>query len=154
MDHNKVHPSRQTAASALIDLNEGYHSIQANEGPATGPKEHNPSSAFCPINRPSSSVQVSSSPQVTYSQGMALLETQSTQGMTLHRPTLMYILDPAVAAIKSATASPCVQPTNTPVSFVSTAQVGLDVPIPPTVNPVAPLYLNGNSAHFTKPKCE
>ena len=53
-------PSRQTVAFALIDLKEGYHSIQANEGPATGPKEHNPSLAFHPINRPSSSVQVSS----------------------------------------------------------------------------------------------
>ena len=46
-------------------------------------------------------------------------------------------MDPAVAAITSATATPCVQPTNTPVSFVSTTQVRLDVPIPPTVNPVA-----------------
>ena len=80
-------PSRQTAAFALIDLKEGYHSIQASEAPATGPKEHNPPSAFCPINRPSSSVQVLSSPQVTHTQGMALLETQSTQGMTLHRPS-------------------------------------------------------------------
>ena len=39
-------PSRETAAFALIDLKEGYHSVQANEGPATGPKEHNPSLAF------------------------------------------------------------------------------------------------------------
>ena len=58
-------PSRQTAAFALIDLKEGYHSVQANEGPATGPKEHNPSLAFHPIGRPSPSVWVSSSPQVT-----------------------------------------------------------------------------------------
>ena len=131
-------PSRWTAVFTLIDLKEGYHSVQTNEGPATGPKEHNPSSTFCPISRPSSSVQVSSSPQVTYSQGMALLENQSTQGTTLHRPTPMHIVDPAVAAITSATVTPCVQPTNTPVSFVSTAQVRLDVPIPPTVNPVTP----------------
>ena len=33
-------PSRWTAAFTLIDLKEGYHSIQANEGPATGPKEN------------------------------------------------------------------------------------------------------------------
>ena len=39
-------PSRWTAAFTLIDPKEGYHSIQANEGPATGPKEHNPSLAF------------------------------------------------------------------------------------------------------------
>ena len=84
------------------------------------------------------SVQVSSSPQVTHSQGMALLETQSTQGMTLHRPTPMHIIDPAVVAVTSATTTLCVQPTNTPVSFASTTQVRSDVPIPPTVNPVAP----------------
>ena len=69
---------------------------------------------------------------------MALLGTQNTQGMTLHRPTPMHIMDPAVAAITSAMTTPCVQPTNTPVSFASTTQVRLDVPIPPTVNPVAP----------------
>ena len=47
-------------------------------------------------------------------------------------------MDPAVAAITSAMTTPCVQPTNTPVSFASTTQVRSDVPIPPTVNPVAP----------------
>ena len=113
-------PSRQTAAFTLLDLKEGYHSIHANEGPATGPKEHNPSSAFHPITRSSSSVQVSSSPQITHTQGMALLETQSTQEMNLCRPTPMHPMDPAVAAITSATTTLCVQPTNTPVSFAST----------------------------------
>ena len=133
-------PSRQTAASALMDLKEGYNSVWASEGQDTGPgpKEHNPPSAFHPINRPSSSVQVSSSPQVTYTQGMALLETQSTQEMTLHRPTPVHIMDPAVTAITSAKTIPCVQLTNTPVSFASTTQVRMDVPIPPTVNSVAP----------------
>ena len=117
-------PSRQTAVSTLIDLKEGYHSKKPNEGPTTGPKEHNPLLAFHPIDRPSSSVQVLSSPQVTYSQGMALLGTQSTQGMTLHRPTPMHIMDPEVAAIKSATATPCVQPTNTPVSLCPLHRLG------------------------------
>ena len=50
----------------------------------------------------------------------------------------MHIMDPAVAAITSAITTPCVQTTNTPVSFASTTQVGSDVPISPTVNPVAP----------------
>ena len=57
-------PSRWTAAFTLIDPKEGYHSVQANEGPATGPKGHNPSSAFCPISRPLSkctSIQFTSS---------------------------------------------------------------------------------------------
>ena len=69
---------------------------------------------------------------------MALLETQSTQGMILCRPTPVHIVGPTVAAITSATATLCVQPTYTPVSFTSTTQVRLDVPIPSTVNPVAP----------------
>ena len=69
---------------------------------------------------------------------MALLGTQSTQGMTLHRPTPMHIVDPAVAAVTSAMTTPCVQTTNTPVSFASSTQVRSDVPISPTVNPVAP----------------
>ena len=133
-------PSRWTAMSALMDLKEGYNSIQTSERQDTGPgpMKHNPPLAFCPINRPSSSVQVSSSPQVTHTQGMALLETQSTQEMTLHRPTPMHIMDPAVTAITSAKTILCVQLTNTPVSFASTTQVRMDVPIPPTVNSVAP----------------
>ena len=133
-------PSRQTAVFALMDLKEGYHSIWASEGPdiGPGPTKHNPPSAFHPINRPSSSVQVSSSPQITHTQGMALLETQSTQEMTLCRPTPMHIVDPVVAAVTSAKTTPCVQPTNTLVSFVSTTQVRMDVPIPPTMNPVVP----------------
>ena len=150
-------PSRWTAAFTLIDPKEGYHSIQANEGPATGPKEHDPSSAFHPIGRPSPSVQVSSSPQVTHSQGMALLGTQSTQGMTLHRPTPVHIVDPAVAAVTSATTTPCVQPTNTPVSFASTTQVRCPLhrcSYPPYCEPSCTLYLNGNGACFAKPRCE
>ena len=77
-------PSRQTTMSTLMDLKEG---------------KHNPPSAFHPINRPSSSVQVSSSPQVTQTSGMTPLGTQSTQETTLHRPTPMHIVDPAVTAI-------------------------------------------------------
>ena len=125
-------PSRWTAASALMDLKEGYNSVRTSERQDTGPgpKKHNPPSAFCPINRPSSSVQVSSSPQITHTQGMALLETQSTQEMTLHRPTPMHIMGPAVTAVTSAKTIPCVQLTNTPVSLVLTTQVRMDVPIP------------------------
>ena len=144
-------PSRWTAAFTLIDPKGGYHSIQANEGPATGPKEHDPSSAFHPIGRPSPSVQVSSSPQVTLSQGMALLGTQKYTRNDLYTGLLLCTSwDPAVAAITSAMTTPCVQPTNTPVSFVSTTQVRLDVPIPPYCEPSCTLNLNGNSACFTK----
>ena len=133
-------PSRWTAMSALMDLKEGYNSVRTSERQDTGPghMKHNPPLAFRTINRPSSSVQVSSSPQVTHTQGMALLETQSTEETTLHRPTPMHIMDPAVTAVTSAKTIPCVQLTNTPVSFASTTQVRMDVPIPPTVNSVAP----------------
>ena len=133
-------PSRWTTTSTLMDLKEGYNSIWTSERQDTGPgpMKHNPPLAFHPINRPSSSVQVSSSPQVTQTPGMALLGTQSTQEMTLHRPTPMHIMDPAVTAVTSAKTIPCVQLTNTLVSFASTTQVRMDVPIPPTVNSVAP----------------
>ena len=48
-------PSRWTAMSALMDLKEGYNSIQTSEGQATGPgpMKHKPPLAFHPINRPS-----------------------------------------------------------------------------------------------------
>ena len=132
-------PSRWTAASTLMDLT-GYNSIWTSEGQATGPgpMKHNPPLVFCPINRPPSSVQVSSSPQVTQTPGMTPLGTQSTQETSLHRPTPVHIVDPAVTAITSAKTILCIQLTNTPVSFASTTQVRMDVPIPPTVNTVAP----------------
>ena len=76
-------------------------------------------------------------PQVTHSQGMALLETQSMQRTPVLRPTPVCIVDPAVAAFTNTTPPSCVQCTNTPVSFVSTTQVRVDVRSP-TVNSVAP----------------
>ena len=85
---------------------------------------------------------------------MALLETQGTQEMTLHRPTPVHIVDPAVAAVTSAKTTPCVQLTNSPVSFASTTQVRSDVPIPPYCESSCTLYLNGNGAHFAEPRCE
>ena len=122
-----------------MDLKEGYNSIWTSERQDTGPgpMKHNPPLAFHPINRPSSSVQVSSSPQVTHTQGMALLETQSTQEMTLHGPTPIHHGPSSDSHYKCKTI-PCVHLTNTPVSFASTTQVRMDVPIPPTVNLVAP----------------
>ena len=86
-------PSRQTTVSALMDLKEG---------------KHNPPSAFCPINRPSSSVQVSSSPQVTQTPGMTPLGTKITQEMTLCRPTPVHIMDPAVTSHYKCKDNPCV----------------------------------------------
>ena len=83
--------------------------------------------------------------------GLPLIHSlQSTQGMTLCRPTPVHIMDPAVAAITSATTTLCLQPTNTPVSFASTTQVRSDVPIPPTVNPVAPSTSMGTVPMFHK----
>ena len=75
-------PSRQTATSALMDLKEGYNFIWTSEGQATGPgpTKHKPPLAFHPINRPSSSVQVSSSPQVTQTPGMTPLGTSKYTG--------------------------------------------------------------------------
>ena len=132
-------PSRWTTTSALMDLKEG---------------KDNPLSAFHPINRPSSSVPVSSSPQVTQTPGMTPLGTQSTQEMTLHRPTPMHIMDLAVTAITSAKTIPCIQLTNTPVSFVSTTQVRMDGSCSPYCECSCTLYLHGTGAHFTKPRCE
>ena len=97
----------------------------------------NTPSAFHPEDRPSLSTQVPSMPQVTHSQGMALLETQSTQRTPVLRPTPVHIVDPAVAAVTNTTAPPCAQCTNTPVSFVSTTEVRVDV-CSPAVNSVAP----------------
>ena len=47
-------PSRQTATSALMDLKEGYNSIQTSERQDTGPgpMKHNPPSAFAPSTGP------------------------------------------------------------------------------------------------------
>ena len=70
---------------------------------------------------------------------MALLETQITPGWMIHWLTPVNIVDPASAASNvNMVTTPHVQQSVTPVSFVSTTQVWMDVPVPPTVNTIIP----------------
>ena len=73
---------------------------------------------------------------------MASLDTQSTPGWTIHHPTpvnTVNIVDPAPAPNKVNTVTtPHVQQLVMPVSFVSTTQVQMDAPVPPTVDTVIP----------------
>ena len=77
------------------------------------------------------------SPQVTHSQGMALLDSQNTQGRSVHWLTPMKIVDPS-PTLPHTTTPPHVQTQVTPVSFASTTQVRTDIPVPPTVNQMVP----------------
>ena len=71
-------------ASAAHNVKSAYPSIGVEEGSLAAGKENNPSPGFRPISRPAANNQVKESPQVTHSQGMALLETQTTPGQTIH----------------------------------------------------------------------
>ena len=77
------------------------------------------------------------SPQVTHSQGMALMDSQNMQGRSVHWPTPVKIVDPS-PTLPHTTTPPCVQTQVTLVSFASTTQVRTDVPVPPTVNQMVP----------------
>ena len=66
-------------------------------------------------------------------------EIQIAPGQMIHWLTLVNIMDLASAAINVNTmTTPCVQQSVTPVSFASTTQVQMDIPVPPTVNTSIP----------------
>ena len=107
------------------------------ETPSTVQKENNPSIRFRPIHWPPSTSRSLQSPQVTQSQGMALMDSQNMQGRSVHWLTPVKIVDPS-PTLPHTTTPPCVQMQVTPVSFVSTTQVRTDIPVPPTVNQMVP----------------
>ena len=107
------------------------------ETPYTVQKENNPSVGFRPIHRPPSMSRSLQSPQVTHTQGMALLDSHNMQGRSVHQPTPVKIVDPS-PMLPHSMAPPCVQTQVTLVSFASTTQVRTDVPVPPTVNQMVP----------------
>ena len=104
---------------------------------STVQKENNPSIGFRAIHRPPSMSRSLKSSQVTHSQGMALMDSQNTQGRSVHWLTPVKIVNLS-PTLPQPTTPPCVQMQVTPVSFASTTQVRTDVPVPPTVNQMVP----------------
>ena len=125
-------PILQDQSSKTIDSNESVREI-----PSTVQKENNQAAGFRPIHGPPSTSRGLQSPQVTHSQGMALLDSQNMHGRSVHQPTPVKIVDPS-PTLSHATTPPHVQMQVTPVSFVSTTQVRTDVPVLPTVNQMVP----------------
>ena len=70
---------------------------------------------------------------------MVPLETQTTPRQTIHCliPVNVVVLEPAASKVDAIT-SQCVQPSGAPVSFASTTQVWMDIPVPPAMNTVSP----------------
>ena len=119
-------PVLHTQSSKTIDRSNSNESVW--ETPSTVQKENNPAVGFRPIHRPPSMGRSLQSPQVTHSQGMALLDSQNMQGRSVHWPTPVKIVDPS-PTLPHATTPPHVQMQVTPVSFASTTQVRTDVPV-------------------------
>ena len=128
-------PVLPAQSSKTIDRSNSNKPVQ--ETPSTVQKENNPAVGFRPIHRPLSTSRSLQSPQVTNSQGMALLDSQNMQGRSVHWPTPVKVVDPS-PILPHATTPPHVQMKVTPVSFASTTQVRTDIPVPPTVNQMAP----------------
>ena len=128
-------PILQAQSSKTIDRSNSNKLVW--ETPSTVQKENNPAVGFRPIHRPPSMSRSLQSPQVTHSQGMALLDSQNMQGRSVHWPTPVKIVDPS-PTLPHATTPPHVQMQITLVSFASTTQVRTDVPVPPTVNQTVP----------------
>ena len=95
-----------------------------------------PTIGFRPVQRPPSTGGTHPPSQVTHSQGMQLLDTQSTQGHVIHRPTPVRAVATPTAPIPDAT--PRMVQNVTPASSAITTQVRTDIPAPPTVAPVEP----------------
>ena len=128
-------PILQAQSSKTIQRSNSNESVW--ETPSTVQKENNPAVGFRPIHRPPSTSRSLQSPQVTHSQGMALLDSQNMQGRSVHWPTPVNIVDPS-PTLPHATTPPGVQMQVTLVSFASTTQVRTDVPVPPTVFQMVP----------------
>ena len=77
------------------------------ETPSTVQKENNPAVGFRPIHRPPSMSRSLQSPQVTHSQGMALMDSQNTQERSVHWLTPVKIVDPS-PTLPHTTTPPCV----------------------------------------------
>ena len=129
-------PVLHAKSSKTIDRSNSNKLVQ--ETLSTVQKENNPAVGFRPIHRPPSMSRSLLSPQVTHSQGRALLDSQNMQGRSVHRLTPVKIVDPS-PTLPHAAAPPHVQMQITPVSFASTTQVRTDIPVPPTVNQMVPL---------------
>ena len=135
MDLRRIHPPLRPKHLLPTTWRSAYNSIEVGEGSQAAEKENNPSPGFRPITQPTSNNNVQESPQVTHSQGMALLEIQITPGQMILWLTSVNIVDPAAAACNVNTmTTPCVPQSVTPVSFTSTTQVWMDIPVPPTGN--------------------
>ena len=86
-------PILQAQSSKTIDRSNSNELVQ--ETLSTVQKENNPAVGFRPIHRPPSTSSSLQSPQVTHSQGMALLDSQTMQGRSVHWPTPVKIVDPS-----------------------------------------------------------
>ena len=93
---------------------------------------------FRPIEKTPPANQTAESTQVSHSQAMNILDSQSSTGQAIHQPTPISIVDPGTSASNSNQAMPQVQPSGMPVSFASTTQVRSDILAPPTVNTIVP----------------
>ena len=104
-------PILQAQSSKTINRSNSNESVW--ETPSTVQKENNPAVGFRPIHRPPSTSRSLQSPQVTHSQGMALLDSQNMQGRSVHQPTPVKIVDLS-PTLPHATTPPHVQMQVTP----------------------------------------
>ena len=98
-------PVLQTQSSKTIGRSNSNE--LAWETSSTVQKENNPAVGFRPIHRPPSMSRSLQSPQVTHSQGMALMDSQNMQGRSVHWPTPVKIVDPS-PTLPHTTTPPCV----------------------------------------------
>ena len=94
--------------------------------------------AFCPVEKTPPTLTEAQSMQVSHSQVLNLLQnSQSTSGSLIGRPTPMRIVEQPVDKSESSAEQTKNQPV-TPVSFVSTTQVRMDIAVPSCVGQGVP----------------
>ena len=94
--------------------------------------------AFYPIEKMPPVSPEAQSTQVSHTQALNLLQdTQVTEESTVRKPTLVKIVKQPMDQSDSSAVQTQRQPV-TPVSFVSTTQVRMDMVVPPTVSQVIP----------------
>ena len=103
--------------------------------PTTGTQVDQPV-GFMPIEKTPPASQTPGSTQVSHSQAMNVLDTQSSTGQAICRSTPISIVDPGMLTSNTNQTTPQVQPSGMPVSFASTTQVRSDILAPPNVDTV------------------
>ena len=136
VDENYLSNQSTPGTPPTNNITDSAHSLTCNlvnKAPVNQP------AGFRPIEWAPTSSRVQESPRTTHFQAIQMLGVTKYHRISYMKAYTVNIMNPGTLTTNViTTTSPQTQVPFTPVSFVSTTQVRMDVAIPPTVNPTVP----------------